>query len=195
MNEHLKSGRTEQKLNTRSKILTAAHRLLEQGKSLSMDNVATEAQLSRATVYRYYSSIESLSTELVLHLNLPNPEVLAQQFDDHEPTKALLGIQDTFLDFIINNEIASKKFLGAILSSSDVKLERGQNRLNAIKHYFLSQDIPLNKEKREKLMHVTVLLMGIEAIIVSKDVCGLDNKQSKETLQWALQMVLKGCLE
>ncbi|MEM1338499.1 MAG: hypothetical protein AAF634_11325 [Bacteroidota bacterium] len=40
---------------------------------------------------------------------------------------------------------------------------------------------------------MSVLLMGIEAIIASKDVCGLDSTAAKDTLQWAFRMVLKAC--
>ena len=192
MNEHLNSGRTSQKLNTRSKILTAAHRVLEKGMDLSMENVAIEAKVSRATIYRYYSNVDSLSTELILHLNLPKTESMIAGVKKKETPKALLQIQDIFLDFILQNEIAARKFLGAVLSSSDPKLVRGKNRLTALQGYFKSKKTKLTSDELEKLIHISVLLMGIESVLVSKDVCGLNNKKTKETLQWGLEMILKG---
>lgn len=195
MKKHVEFGRTVQKLNTRGKILEAAHRLLEQNKSLSMETVAQEAGVSRATIYRYYSSTDSLATELVLQLNVPGAKRLADQHKNKSIPDGLLGIQNTYLDFIINNESASKAFLGAILSATDTKLERGQNRLQALRNFFEFKGKDLTPDLQKKLIHVSVLLMGIESIIVSKDVCGLNNEESKETLQWALEMVLKGCLK
>lgn len=192
MKEHLAFGRREQKLNTRSKILMAANHLLEKGEGLTMENIAREAQISRATVYRYYSNVDSLSTELVLQLNVPNTETMVKEFEVEEMNKALLGIQETYLKFILENEAASRKFLGAVLSSADSKLERGKNRLKALQAYFNSKEVNLNKDQIQKLIHIAVLLMGIESIIVSKDVCGLSDKKSKETLSWGLEMILKG---
>ena len=193
MKKHVEFGRTVQKLNTRGKILEAAHRLLEQNKSLSMETVAQEAGVSRATIYRYYSSMDSLATELVLQLNVPDAQRLADQHKNKSIADGLLGIQNTYLDFILDNESASKAFLGAILSATDTKLERGQNRLQALRNYFGPIGKDLAPDLQEKLIHISVLLMGIESIIVSKDVCGLNNEESKETLRWALEMVLKGC--
>ena len=194
MNEHLETGRKEQKLNTRSKILMAAHEVLQKGKDLSMESVAAEANISRATIYRYYSNVDSLSTELILHLNIPNTGNMVEELRDKKVGAALLSIQNTYLDFILNNEVAARKFLGAVLSSSDPKLVRGKNRLNTLQSYFDSKGLEWDKEKIEKLIHVAVLLMGIESVIVSKDVCGLDNAKTKENLKWGLEMMLKGMI-
>jgi len=192
MKEHLKTGRTEQKLSTRSNILVAAHKILEKGENLTMESIASEANISRATIYRYYSNVDSLSTELILHLNIPNKENMVEMLKEEKLDTALLSIQNTYLNFILDNEATARKFLGAILSSSDPKLVRGKNRLRALQFYFDSKKNQWDKEKTEKLTHIAVLLMGIESIIVSKDVCGLNDKKTKETLQWGLEMILKG---
>ena len=42
------------------------------------------------------------------------------------------------------------------------------------------------------LKNISTVLMGIEAVIVSKDVCGLKNKETNDTLKWAFEMILKG---
>ena len=172
----------------------AANRLLERGENLTMEAIAEEAKVSRATIYRYYSNTESVSTELILQLNVPDANSFTETFKEENLNSALLGIQKTYLDFILQNETASRKFLGAILSSIDPKLERGKNRLNALKTYFDSKECDLDNPTKKKLIHIAVLLMGIEAVIVSKDVCGLDDDKMKETLRWGLKMVLKGCM-
>ena len=192
MKDHLQTGRTDQKRNTRSKILMAAHQILERGEELSMESIAGEADISRATIYRYYSNVDSLSTELILHLNIPNKETMVEELKEENLQDALISIQQTYLDFILNNEAAARKFLGAVLSSSDPKLVRGKNRLKALEHYFNSKKTGNSTEQTQKLIHIAVLLMGIESVIVSKDVCGLDDTTSKETLQWGLKMILKG---
>ena len=72
-------------------------------------------------------------------------------------------------------------------------MRRGKNRINTLKEHFKSNKVDLSEEDKEKLVHLSVLLMGIESIITAKDVCGLDNRTATDTLSWGLQMILKGC--
>lgn len=191
--EHLQSGRKRQKLATRKRILEAANELLKEGKALNMDDIAKKANISRATIYRYYSNTDSIATELILQLSVPDSEKLVEKFSGENLLKAMLGIQASHINFVLKNENPSKKFLGAFLSSSDPKLERGQNRITAVRNFLTLNEKKINDADKEKLATIAVLLMGVEAILVTKDVCGLNNKKSKETLQWAMEMLLKGC--
>lgn len=190
---HLSSGRKAQKQQTRQKILKAANDLVKNhSPPLSMDEIAQEAGISRATIYRYYSNTEEIATELILYLNVPDSEKLMSDWEGKNFYDGLKGIQNAYLDFIFNNEIPSKKFLGAILSSADPKLERGQNRITSVREFLASKDIQMNPDEKENLSVIATLLMGIEAVMVTKDVCGLDNKKSREVLNWALDRILKG---
>jgi hypothetical protein len=97
------------------------------------------------------------------------------------------------LDFSLRNEQTSRKFLAAVLASSNPQMRRGRNRINTLREYFKSTKANLREEQKEKLIHLSVLLMGIASIITAKDVCELDNKTTFDTLSWGLQMILKGC--
>lgn len=50
----------------------------------------------------------------------------------------------------------------------------------------------LPKEQYERLINIASVLMGIDALIVTKDVCGLSNDESSELLKWGMQMIIKG---
>ena len=54
------SGRVNQKLKTREKILRAALDLLKTKVEFSLEDVAENMGSSRATVYRYFSNIDLL---------------------------------------------------------------------------------------------------------------------------------------
>lgn len=190
---HLESGRQKQKQETRNSILQAASKLVEQEIPITMENVAAEANISRATIYRYYSNIDSLSTELVLQLNVPNTEALLEQHANHNLKDALLAVQQEHLNFILEHENTSKKFLGAALLS-DPKLERGQNRRNLLKKLFAEKAPDMNSKETEMLVSLGVLLMGIEAVIASKDVCALSNEKMLHTLKWGLDKILDASL-
>ena len=192
-NEHLQSGRKNQKQETRKKILSAAQQLLQAAKELTMEDIAEKAGISRATIYRYYANIDALSTELLLQLNVPDPSALMEQYQHSSTQEALLGMQKAYLKFVLDNENTSRKFLAAVLSSSNPKLQRGQNRISAVRNYFDSNTSELDPKTKNKLIHIAVVLMGIESIIATKDVCDLDDPTATETLSWGLQMILKGC--
>lgn len=191
--EHLQSGRKNQKQETRKKILFATQQLLEMGKEPTMEDIAEKAGISRATIYRYYTNVDAISTELLLQLNVPDPSVLLEQYKNCSLLKALLGFQKAYLQFSLDNEKTSRKFLAAVLSSSNPKLQRGQNRISAIGAYFASNAIDLDLETKNKLKNISVVLMGIESIIATKDVCDLTTAESLETLEWGLEMIIKGC--
>ncbi|MFC4218763.1 TetR/AcrR family transcriptional regulator [Flagellimonas marina] len=191
-NEHLQSGRKNQKQETRRRILLAAQQLLEMEQELTMENIAEQAGISRATIYRYYTNIDALSTELLLQLNVPDPTDLIEQFRNNSLQDAMLGFQKAYLKFVLDNENTSRKFLVAVLASSNPK-QRGQNRISVVRDYFASSTIDLDSQKKKKLMNIAVVLMGIESIIATKDVCDLSTKESIETLQWGLKMIVKGC--
>lgn len=191
--EHITSGRKKQKQNTRDKILEASRQLLEKKVALTMENVAEKAGISRATIYRYYTNIDSISMDLILQLDVPNPETIFSNNEGASHNDALLDIQKAYLDFSLRNEQTSRKFLTAVLASSNPHMRRGKNRINTIKEHFKSNKVDLSEADKEKLIHISVLLMGIESIITVKDVCGLDNQTATDTLSWGLQMILKGC--
>ena len=189
---NLQAGRKNQKLKTRDKIIDAAHQLLKSGQELNIDEVAKEAGVSRATVYRYYSSPELLAVQLNLNLNVPAPAQIASSLSQVSLKEGMLQIQNQFLDFIFTNENSSRTFLSAFLSMTSPELKRGENRLKTVQYFLNNNQNDLDEYTKEKLKHITVLLMGIEAVLVTKDVCGLDEKKTRETLTWGLEMLLKG---
>ena len=50
----------------------------------------------------------------------------------------------------------------------------------------------MSKSDLNRLINIATLLMGIDALLVCKDVCGLDNTESDDLLEWALDLILEG---
>jgi hypothetical protein len=191
-NSNLQSGRKNQKLKTRDRIIESAHELLNSGAELNMDEIAKKAGISRATVYRYFSSPELLATQLNLILNVPEPKETAASVSGLPLDDGLLNVQNQFLDFILKTENSSRTFLSAFLSMTSPELKRGQHRIKTVQEFLKDDKNNLDNKTKDRLIHIAVLLMGIEAIIVMKDVCGLNENESRNTLTWGLEMILKG---
>ena len=85
-----RAGRPNQRTRTRKDLLQAAARLLKQGRTPTLDEVAEEALVSRATVYRYFPSVEALLVETAVDVAVPEPGELFRDETSRDPVARLL---------------------------------------------------------------------------------------------------------
>ena len=187
--KYFKTGRIKQKLETRGKILKSAKQLVKQGTEFTLEDVASKSGISRATIYRYYSNVEILSYEVGIDLGTKSPEDIMEEFNDSSLKDTILGIQNYYNDHAVNNENAFRNFLSASLTSASEK-KRGARR-NITLQLALKQT-KMSKKEINNLVNILTILMGIEPLIVSKDVSGLNNREFKELLRWGMELILRG---
>ncbi|UII20496.1 TetR/AcrR family transcriptional regulator [Fulvivirga ligni] len=188
-NDFLDKGRVNQKLGTRDNILAAAQHFLKVGKEFTLDDIAGYAGISRATVYRYYSNVDELAGEAGLAIKTKTPEALYESNKDRKVSEAVLEVQDYYNNLALEHENAFRKYLAVAIASTS-KLKRGARRVKTLQ--MILKDSKIDKTEKENLIHLLTILMGMEPIIVTKDVCGLDNEQSKDLLKWGMEKILKG---
>ncbi|MDO6602614.1 TetR/AcrR family transcriptional regulator [Arenibacter palladensis] len=187
--DYIQTGRINQKLETRHKILESAKQLVRKGIDFNLEDVANNAEISRATIYRYYPNLEILSYEVGIDIGTKTPEDIIEDLKDCSLNDMLMGIQNYYNEHAVNNENAFRKYLSAVLTSASEK-KRGARRNRTLQLALMKSDIR-PKEKKD-LVHLLAILMGIEPLIVAKDVSGLDNKEFKELMSWGMKLVLKG---
>ncbi len=190
---YFNSGRTNQKLETRSKILASAQFFLSKGVKFNLEDVAKKSGISRATVYRYYSSVDVLSTEAGLDISTKSPENIHKELSNLSFDKQILGIQDYFNNLAIRHENTFRKYLSTVVVSDALEAKRGARRKRTLK--LALESTLLSKKDKEDFSNIFTILMGIEPLIVSKDVCGLDNKESIRLLKLAMKSMLKGLID
>jgi AcrR family transcriptional regulator len=103
--------RPNQKRRTRKDLLQAAARLMREGRQPTLEEVAAEAMVSRATAYRYFPGVEALLLEASLDVAVPEPEEL---FADGATSDAVARLErvDTMLhDVVLANEPALRTML------------------------------------------------------------------------------------
>jgi hypothetical protein len=106
----------------------------------------------------------------------------------------IFAIQKYYNKLALEHETAFRRYLSAVLSesiSSKSKL-RGARRVKTLDLALQPFSKDIKKEEKEKLINTATILMGIDPIVAGKDVCELNDDQVKETLAWALEMILKG---
>tara|TARA_R100001369_G_scaffold10982_1_gene24326 strand:- start:7698 stop:8294 length:597 start_codon:yes stop_codon:yes gene_type:complete len=187
--DYIQTGRINQKLETRHKILESAKQLVRKGIDFNLEDVANNAEISRATIYRYYPNLEILSYEVGIDIGTQTPEDIIEDLKDCSLNDMLMGIQNYYNEHAVNNENAFRKYLSAVLTSASEK-KRGARRNRTLQLALMKSDIR-PKEKKD-LVHLLAILMGIEPLIVAKDVSGLDNQEFKELMSWGMKLVLKG---
>lgn len=189
---YINSGRTGQKLKTRKKILLGAQHFISKGEDFSLEDVAEHINMSRATIYRYYSSTKVLSHEAALDLSTESPEIIHNNLKHLDLIDMLIGIQDYYNHLTLNNESAFRQFISVAITSKSPELKRAARRKQSLHLAFAENQTTLNLNEIDKLVNLLTVLMGAEAIIVSKDVCKLNDEDSCELLNWGLKLIMKG---
>ena len=190
----LKEGRVNQKIKTRTRILNAAKTLLSKNRNTTLEEVAHKANVSRATIYRYFPNIDLLCTEASLDIHYQSPNELFEEVKDMTLENRIYYIQNYYNHLAQNHELIFRRYLSAVLkeSTESKKKIRGARRVDAMNLILDSFKNEMSKKNLKNLKNIASILMGIDSLVVAKDVCGLTNEETNDTLKWGIEMILKG---
>lgn len=191
---NITKGRAKQKQQTRSEILIAAKELMQKEEKITLEDVAKKANISRATMYRYFSNIDLLFTEASLDLHHKSPDQISEDVKNMDFAERIFFIQNHYNQSALKNEIGFRRYLSSVLSESVVskKQLRGARRMKSLNIALEPYKETYSKDTFKKIISIGSVLMGIDSILVCKDVCKLSNKEAEDTLKWAIGMILKG---
>lgn len=190
------AGRPNQRRRTRKDLLDAASRLMRQGRKPSLEEVAKEALVSRATAYRYFPSIDALLVEAALDVAMPTAEDVLRGAPANDPIARVDKVDAAFETMMSANETGLRMMLAQSLQRSLVeeggKLPRRQNRrsllieaaLASSKKEFSATDYPL-------LTRALALVIGTEAMVVFKDVLQLSDADARKVRRWAIRALVE----
>jgi len=200
MPEH-KSGRPNQTSRTRKDLLQAASRLIKQGRRITLEDVAEEALVSRATAYRYFSNVDSLLVEAPIDGAVPNAEDLFDESSPLDPVERVMLVESALHEMISANEPALRRMLGysvqrGVNGGADGDLPVRQNRRSALIEIALR---PARERvapaELDVLTSALALIIGTESMVVSKDVLQLDESAASEVRQWAIRALVEAALK
>lgn len=194
----LEHGRTNQKRRTRQALLEAGARLLAQGHSPSLAEVAEEALVSRTTAYRYFPSIEALLEEAFFEQEIPTAEELfAEPLE--EPVERVLLVEEKLNEILFAQEVSShvvvRNTIDAWLASApDDRPVRPGRRLRLLDAALEPLAARLEPEMLRRLRNALSLTIGTEAVLATRDVCGLDVDRAREVTRWASEALVRRAL-
>lgn len=191
-----KTNLSNQNRRTRKDLLQAAVRLLKQGRKPSLEEVAEEALVSRATAYRYFPSLEALLREAALDTAAPDPEHIFDGGSPDDPVWRLERAEAALHKMIVDNEVPLRMMLAHSLeqrarNSDGSQPPVRQNRRTPLIEAALA---PARKQFRpgdlEVLTKALALIIGTEALVVFRDVLNLDDSEADRVKRWAIRALV-----
>lgn len=191
-----KIGRPNQRRRTRKDLLQAAARLLKQGLRPSLEEVAEEALVSRATAYRYFPNIDALFVEASVDVAAPEARDLFDSGSPDDPVLRMARVDAALHKMIIENEVPLRMMLAHSLEqrargNEDGELPVRQNRRTPLIEAALAparnQFKPANLDTLTKAL---ALIVGTEAMVVFQDVLQLDDAEAKTVKRWAIEALV-----
>lgn len=187
------SGRANQRSRTRKDLLAAANRLLHAGRNPTLDDVAGEALVSRATAYRYFSGIEALLVEAALDLAMPDAALF---WDDGErdPAARLVRADAAVAAMVRANEPALRAMLihslqQSLAGNGEVPL-RQNRRTPLIEAALAPARGEMDEAAYERLVRALALVIGTEAQLTFRDVLQLDDAHADDVRAWMIRALV-----
>ena len=187
----ISQGRVSQKNRTRTALVAAARELMQGGKQPTVSEAAEAALVSRATAYRYFPTQELLLAEVALfaaggplfpieNRDLPLPEALGS---------LVRGVGKW--------SFANEQHLRTLLRLSlDPKsgVHRPGHRREWIADALRGGREHMDSRAYARLSKALTLLLGIDPVVVMRDIAGASEKEALDALEWAARTLVASAL-
>ncbi len=185
-------GRANQRRRTRKDLLEAAARLMREGKSPTLDEIAEEGLVSRATAYRYFPGVEALLLEASLDVAFPDAVALFRDGPD-DPAARVEAAEAAVSEMVRANEPALRSMLANALQArpkpgADDPPAR-QNRRSRLIEAAIAPGA-FTPKARDRLAKALAFFVGTEAMLVGKDVLQLDEAEAATVKRWAIRALV-----
>jgi AcrR family transcriptional regulator len=194
MPDLLSHGRKQQKLRTRNALIEAAHRLVGEGKSPTVEDAAEAANISRTTAYRYFKNQAEL-------LALAHPEIVKTSLlpADAPPTaeERLEIVVREITRIVAERETQYRTMLRLSLDPAtprDSLVLRQGRAIGWIEDALAPLRSQLSHAELRRLVLAIRSAAGIEAFVWLVDVGGLSRQDAVKTLRWSARTLLRGAL-
>lgn len=192
---------TATRARTRRLLIETAMKMFDSGAFPSITEVAAEAQLSRATAYRYFPTQSALVSAIVTETLSP--------IKSWRPSREEAGDRiDELLTFAFPRMLEHEGTLRAALHLSltqwaqsragdrpeKEKLVRG-NRKALLQHVVEPLQSEMPPQVMERVVHALSLVYGSEIFLVMKDIWGCDNDQLQDIGKWIAKAIVRQARE
>ncbi|PZW38939.1 TetR family transcriptional regulator [Humitalea rosea] len=186
---------SNQKKRTRKDLLQAASRLMKQGKKPSLEEIAEEALVSRATAYRYFPGVEALLIEASVDVAMPRAEDLFSNGLHEDPVTRLQRLDSAVHDMVLANEMPLRMMLIHSMERNvrgPGDLPARQNRRTPLIEAALA---PFREEftptALKRLTRALAVVIGTESMVATKDVLQMPDPEARKMKQWMIRALVE----
>jgi AcrR family transcriptional regulator len=201
LSQELTKERTHQKERTRKALLAAAGALIRAGKRPTVEEAASAADISKRTAYRYFVSQEHLLADAALETLRPRiDEMLASvaASDDVQARVASLAVALRRLaeehDAELREMIRVSLNRAAGARTGEAPPLRGGRRLDWIRASLAPLRDSIPAASFEKLTDCLAVCLGIDALMVLRDICGVSGEKAEDLMVWMANAILDKAL-
>jgi AcrR family transcriptional regulator len=191
--------RANQKERTRTAIIDAAVDLLREDIAPTVAAAAQRARVSRTTAYRYFPTQESLLQEIAnLHPAVAAVDEAMDNLLTDDVEQRLLQLLDTFNPIVIADEFHMRTALQVFHENwmqarrddtQETAYIRSRRRMRWLDEVLKPLE-HLTEQQRKRLRAALALTLGIDSIVIMKDVCQLNDDEALSALRWAALALL-----
>jgi len=191
-------SRDKQRARTRRELVSTTLRLVEQGRTPSVTEVADAADISRRTAYRYFPNADHLIAEALLEGARVDVEreIDAGAADDDIDTR-VDRLVDALHHLTVDKEHLLRQMIRFTIDRGPIEAgvpPRPSRRLEYVDQALSPLRDQLAPAAYERLSHAVAVVIGIEARIVLRDICGLDDATIVDTERWAAHALVRAAL-
>jgi AcrR family transcriptional regulator len=191
--------RANQKERTRAAIIDAAVALLREDVTPTVAAAAEAARVSRATAYRYFPTQEALLQAVAaVHPAVAVVDDVVGSLSTDDVETRLLQLLDTFNPIVLADETHMRTSLQVFLENwlqsrraetGERPYVRSRRRMRWLDEVMKPlADLP--EADRRRLRAALALTLGIDSIVIMKDVCELSDEEALDVLRWVARALL-----
>lgn len=189
------TGRTAQKMRTRSALIDAARTLIVSGVTPTVEEAADAASISRTTAYRYFPNQHDLLVAAYPEMELRS---LLGEYPPDDIESRLDAIVGEYLRMTIDNEAALRAALRLSLDPQGTHREKLLLRQGRVIIWLKDALKPLHgrlsEQAVERLVYAIRAAAGIEALVWLCDIAGLSRDEAKDLMLWSARTLLRSAL-
>jgi len=186
-----KKGRESQKNRTRKALVAAAGELLRAGRSPTITDAAEAAGISRATAYRYFPTQDLLLAEVALFAS--GGPLFAPAIENGPVPETVGRLVRRVGVWAYANEQPLRTILRLSLDPS-TGVRRPGHRKEWIADALAPVRGKIDAKTYSHLSKSLALLMGIDPIVVMKDIAGASREQALDALEWTARTLVEAAL-
>ena len=188
-------GRPAQRRRTRTAILDATMKLLRDGHTPALDEIAAAAEVSRRTIYMHFPTLDQLILDASMGV-LAGRDVEAEFEPDTQAAERVARIVDTLYDHAEEWLPLGRRMVA--LTATNLPADgpkRGQRRVDWIERAVEPLRGRLTDEQHDRLVSSLSIVLGWEAMIVLQDIRGHAPEREREVAAWTAQSLVRAILE